>query len=270
MINKFFEGTSYLAEGFRLVLAPGLRWFLLVPIAANIALFVLLFMWAKSMYADGMTYLMSWVPEWLAFMEWAFWLVYIVAMIMLMFYAFVSTANLIGAPFYGFLAEIVEQRLTGEKSDEPMNLRTFIAMIPRTIFREIRKLMYYLPRVIALSILGFVPGVNAIVAVVWIIFSGWMMAVQYVDYPADNKGVSFDGVRRFLEQHRSASLGFGLITFGLTLVPVVNLITLPAAVCGGVVFWVRQNANLTTLPEHRAPKHSGPKTQQLDAPGSDR
>ena len=91
------------------------------------------------------------------------------------------------------------------------------------------------------------PGVNAIVAIVWIIFSGWMMAIQYVDYPADNNGVSFDDLRKILGQHRGAALGFGLCTFGLTLVPIINLIILPAAVCGGVVFWVKKESTVSAV-----------------------
>ena len=247
MVSTFFTGTSHLMEGLKLVLSPGLRLFLLVPILANIALFILLFMWAKTLYADGMAYLMSWIPEWLSFLEWAFWLVYLLAMVLLVFYAFVSSANLIGAPFYGFLAEVVEQRLTGKKNESAFTLKEILKLIPRTIFRELRKLMYYLPRVIALFILGLIPGVNAIAAVVWIIFSGWMMAIQYVDYPADNNGVSFDDLRKVLNQHKGAALGFGLCTFGLTLVPIVNLIILPAAVCGGVVFWVRRESNVRSV-----------------------
>ncbi|WP_082873138.1 sulfate transporter CysZ, partial [Oleiphilus sp. HI0079] len=120
-------------------------------------------------------------------------------------------------------------------------------LIPRTVFRELRKLMYYLPRVLALFVLGLIPGVNAIVAIVWIVFSGWMMAIQYVDYPADNNGVSFDDLRKILGQHRGAALGFGLCTFGLTLVPIINLIILPAAVCGGVVFWVKKESTVSAV-----------------------
>lgn len=240
MINRFFAGTSYLFEGFKIVCSPGFRWFLAVPIIANIILFSLLFVWAKALYNEGMTYLMSWIPEWLGFLEWAFWLIYFIAMILLIFYAFVSTANLIGAPFYGFLAEVVENKLAGKKDESPFTAKELLALIPRTIFRELRKLAYYLPRVAALFFLGLIPGLNALVAIIWIVFSGWMMAIQYVDYPADNNRMSFPDLRKFLAKDRASALGFGLCTFGLTLVPIINLVVLPAAVCGGVVYWLKQ------------------------------
>lgn len=228
--------------GFTLIFQPGLRLYMLVPILANIALFVLLFAWAKAMFETGMDYLMAWIPEWLGFLEWAFWLVYFIAMLLLIFYAFVSTANFIGAPFYGFLAEVVEEKLAGKKDTPPPSFKDFVKLIPRTLGREVRKLMYYLPRLLLLFILGLIPAINAIVAVAWILFSGWMMAIQYIDYPADNNEYSFGELRSYLRQHSGAAWGFGLLTFSLTLVPIINIIVFPAAVCGAVRFWVNERS----------------------------
>jgi CysZ protein len=236
------QGFAYMLEGFKLIWKPGYRLFLLVPILANIALFALLIMWAKTLFSDGMGFLMGWIPDWLWFLEWIFWLIYFIAILMVIFYTFVAAANLLGAPFYGYLAERLEQDLSGHAKDEPFSWATLIKLIPRTVKRELQKLLYYLPRVIALLILGFIPGLNAIVAVVWIIFSAWMMAVQYIDYPADNNGMSFPDLRKYLKTHRWAALGFGAMAFGLTLIPILNLLALPAAVCGAVAFWVNQGA----------------------------
>jgi len=197
-------------------------------------------MWAKSLVSGWMASLLSWVPEWLGFLEWLFWAVYFVAILMTLFYGFVAAANLIGAPFYGYLAEVTEKHLTGNTQDEKFSWKALIAMIPRTVKRELQKILYYLPRVIALFILGLIPGLNLFVAVVWVLFSGWMMAIQYIDYPADNHNMSFPEMRKYLSSHRFTSLGFGMITFGATLFPLLNLFALPAAVCGAVAFWVNE------------------------------
>jgi CysZ protein len=111
-------------------------------------------------------------------------------------------------------------------------------MIPRTVLRELQKLWYFAPRILLVLILGFIPGLNAFAAILGVIFAGWMMAVQYIDYPADNHSLAFGAMRRYLEQHRLAVFGYGLLVFGLTLIPVINLIIFPAAVCGAVIFWV--------------------------------
>ncbi len=56
--------------------------------------------------------------------------------------------------------------------------------IPRIMKREWQKLARYLPRAIVLLLLYFIPGVGQTVApVLWFLFSAWMLAIQYCDYP---------------------------------------------------------------------------------------
>jgi CysZ protein len=240
MNGNLVKGFAYLAQGFRILLQPGFRLFILVPLVVNVILFTLLILWANSMIDGWMATLLSWLPEWLAFMEWLFWLAYLIVILMTLFYGFVAAANLIGAPFYGYLAELTEQHLSDETLEQKFSWLTLAGMIPRTVVRELQKILYYLPRVLILLLLGLIPGINLIIALVWFVFSGWMMAIQYIDYPADNHQMSFKDMRRYLARHRLTSLGFGIFTFSLTLLPVLNLITLPAAVCGAVAFWVNE------------------------------
>ncbi|MFV1873796.1 MAG: sulfate transporter CysZ [Oleiphilus sp.] len=240
MNGNLFKGFAYMAQGFHIILQPGFRLFLLVPLVVNIVLFSLLIMWAYSLIDGWMAVLLSWMPDWLGFLEWLLWAAYLVVIVMTLFYGFVAAANLIGAPFYGYLAELTEQHLSGQSKDEPFSWKILIGMIPRTVMRELQKIIYYLPRVIGLLILGLIPGINLVVAFVWILFSGWMMAIQYIDYPADNNHLSFADMRKYLSRHRFTSLGFGLLAFGLTLLPILNFFALPAAVCGAVAFWVNE------------------------------
>lgn len=240
MKGNMFTGFGYLAQGFKIILQPGFRLFLLVPLTVNIVLFTALIMWANSMIDGWMASLLAWMPEWLAFLEWLFWGIYFLAILLMLFYGFIAAANLIAAPFYGYLAELTEKKLTQQDMDEGFSWQELIGLIPRTLKREIQKLMYYLPRVLVLFILGLIPGLNLFAAVAWIIFSAWMMAVQYIDYPADNNKMSFPNMKSYLRSHRLTSFGFGLVTFGATLVPILNFVAMPAAVCGAVTFWVKE------------------------------
>lgn len=245
MKGNMFTGFGYLAQGFKIIFQPGFRLFLLVPLCLNVILFTALIMWANSMIDGWMASLLSWVPEWLAFLEWLLWGIYFLAIILMLFYGFVAAANFIAAPFYGYLAELTEKHLTGEENDEGFSWAELLAMVPRTIKREIQKLIYYLPRVLALLILGLIPGLNLFVAIAWVIFSGWMMAIQYVDYPADNNKLSFPDMKSYLRSHRLTSFGFGIVTFGATLIPILNFIAMPAAVCGAVAFWVTEKRSVS-------------------------
>lgn len=240
MKGNMFTGFGYLSQGFKIILQPGFRLFLLVPLTVNIILFISLIMWANSMIDGWMASLLAWMPEWLAFLEWLFWGIYLLAILLMLFYGFVAAANLIAAPFYGYLAELVEKHLRGQDKEEAFSWTELLAMVPRTIKREVQKLLYYLPRILALFILGLIPGLNVLVAIAWIIFSGWMMAIQYIDYPADNNKMSFPDMKGYLREHRLTSFGFGIITFGATLIPILNFVAMPAAVCGAVAFWVKE------------------------------
>ena len=115
-----------------------------------------------------------------------------------------------------------------------------MAMLPRTIGRELRKLAYFAPRALALLVLSFIPVLNLAAAPLWLLFGVWMMAVQYIDYPADNNKLSWSDMMGWLRQRRWQSLSFGAVTYAALLVPVLNLLIMPAAVAGATLFWVRE------------------------------
>jgi len=242
MNGNLFQGFSYLVQGFKIICQPGFRLFLLIPVLVNTLLFVLLIVWIKSLVSGWLSVLLSWIPEWLGFIEWLFWGIYLLVIGLTFLYTFVAAANLIAAPFYGYLAEKTEQHLTGKSIEEDFSWRKLVSLIPSTVKREVQKILYYLPRVIGLFVLGLIPGLNLLIAVIWILFSAWMMAIQYIDYPADNHNVRFPEMRQYLSSNRFTSLGFGLLTFGVTLIPLLNFIAFPAAVCGGVAFWVHEQS----------------------------
>jgi CysZ protein len=47
-------------------------------------------------------------------------------------------------------------------------------------------------------------------------------------------------MRRTLRRHRSLSIGFGSAAAGLTMIPIVNFVVMPAAVAGATAMWVRE------------------------------
>ena len=94
--------------------------------------------------------------------------------------------------------------------------------------------------ILALLILSLIPGINLIATPLWVLFGVWMMAVQYIDYPADNHKLGWNEMLAWLRSKRWQSLGFGGMTYLVLLVPVVNLLAMPAAVAGATLFWVRE------------------------------
>ena len=109
--------------------------------------------------------------------------------------------------------------------------------IPRIMKREWQKLARYLPRAIVLLLLYFIPGVGQTVApVLWFLFSAWMLAIQYCDYPFDNQVPSKPCAK--LRSRKVMNMQFGALTSLFTMIPVLNTVILPVAICGATAMWV--------------------------------
>jgi CysZ protein len=240
------SGPHYLREGLKLILSPGLRLFVLLPLTINLLVFIGLIALSLQEFSGWVEAFMPSLPSWLSFLEYLLWPLFVTLVLLMVFFTFNLVANIIAAPFNGFLAEKVEIVARGQDNFPAFSWSELFAMVPRTLSREMRKLGYFLPRSIALLILSFIPVLNIIAAPLWLLFGIWMMAVQYIDYPADNNKVSWDAMLAWLRAKRWQSLGFGGITYLALLIPFVNLLMMPAAVAGATLFWVHEGGSEST------------------------
>jgi len=240
MIGGVGDGIGYFREGFRLIRQPGLRGLVVIPILINVILFGLFIYFLGSYVSGWVDWAVAQLPDWLYFLAWLLWLLFAALVLVVLIYGFVFVANLIGAPFYGLLAERVEEHLTGKTSSPPLTWRSALMLVPKSLLREVQKLLYYLPRILVILLLGFVPLVQVGAPVLSVLFSAWMMAIQFVDYPADNQGVRFPDLRRTLGRRRLTCASFGGCVLLGSLIPILNLFVMPAAVAGGTALWVRE------------------------------
>lgn len=249
MQSPALRGPDYFTAGLRLVMQPGLRAFVLLPLSINVLLFIGLIGLAAQQFDRLLAAFMPSLPDWLSFLQLLIWPLFALLVLVIMFFTFTMLANLIAAPFNGFLAEKVETVLRGNDTSPPFYWSELLAMVPRTLGRELRKLAYFLPRALALLILSLVPGLNIIATPLWILFGVWMMAVQYIDYPADNHQLGWNEMLAWLRERRWQCLGFGGMTYLMLLIPLVNLLAMPAAVAGATLFWVREGNPLDKKPQ---------------------
>ncbi|WP_028240638.1 sulfate transporter CysZ [Stutzerimonas azotifigens] len=240
MPTAALTGPECLREGLRLVLSPGLRLFVILPVLVNLILFGGLIYLGVRQFDGWVDAFMPSLPEWLAFLEYLLWPLFVLLVLVMVFFSFTLLSTLIAAPFNGFLSEKVEVVVRGEDDFPPFSWAELLAMLPRTFAREARKLAYYAPRALALLVLSFIPGLNLVAAPLWLLFGVWMMAVQYIDYPADNHKMSWQDMLAWLRERRWRSLSFGAVTYAALLVPGLNLLVMPAAVAGATVLWVRE------------------------------
>lgn len=239
------SGPDYLRQGWQRVRQPGLRRFVVIPLLLNLAVFAALIGWGIRQFNIWMAQLMATIPQWLSFIEWLLWPLFALLVLLVLFFGFSILANLIASPFYGFLAEKIAEQERGQVSP-PTGLRDVMLVVPRALGRELRKIAYYLPRLVILLLLSFVPVVNLISSPLLIVFGVWMMAVQYIDLQADNDQVSFIDLLRWMRGRRLLSMGFGLPVYVGMLIPLINLLVMPSAVAGSTLLWVRERGSAQT------------------------
>ncbi|WP_438765472.1 sulfate transporter CysZ [Kushneria sp. TE3] len=229
--------VSALGRGFSMVLSPGLRRYVVIPLLANLAIYAALFTLVIQRFSGWVSYWMASVPGWLEWLEWLIWPLVVLCLIIVLAFTFTVVANLIASPFYGFLADNVERRLSGQQ--ESIDNRSLWQQGIDSLKREFQKLGWMAPRVLLLLLIGFVPVLHVVAPLCWALFSIWSMSIQYLDYPMDNNGVSFGDMKKRLSARWWPTLTFGGVISALIWIPIVNLLVMPAAVAAGVMMWRR-------------------------------
>ncbi|MEZ5568236.1 MAG: sulfate transporter CysZ [Halioglobus sp.] len=236
------RGAGYLGRGFRMLRHPSLRPFVVVPLLVNMVIFGSLLWLGYSYVAALMGWLDARLPEWLDFLQWILWPLIVLSASLITGYLFTSVALVIASPFNGLLAEKAEELITGRPVDALEGFGAALMMVPRSILRELFKLLYYVPMALAVLLLSIIPGVNVAAPVLWFLLGAWMMSIQFVDYPMDNHQLSFADVKAAVRSRRLSSMGFGGVVALCASIPVVNFFVVPAAVVGATLLWCEELA----------------------------
>lgn len=180
------------------------------------------------------TRLVAQLPDWLGFLD---------QILRPLLYLF---GLLFGAWIFGFLAVVIAGPFLGNLSrkvevleghETPADTRSFARNILAGINREFRKLGYYLPRLFLVVLITLIPVINLISPIIWFLFGAWTMAVQFTDYPTENRNRPFTDTLALLRRHRGTALGFGGVTTLFLAIPLVNFLVIPIAVAGGTLLW---------------------------------
>ena len=248
-------GARYFLRGLCLLNRPRVRRYVIIPLLINITLFVIGLIVATRYFNIFVDWAMGELPAWLTWLSWILWPIFTLLCFLVVFFSFSIVANLIGAPFNGFLAQAVEIHITGNK---PCGTdRGLLAEIRIALTNELKKILYYLLWAVPLAIISLIfafimPLFSPVTPFIWLLFGAWIMSIEYADYPMGNHGISFVEIRRKLSQKRLLTLGYGGTTLLATLIPVFNFLVMPAAVAGATAMWVEEylkQDSKTSLPE---------------------
>lgn len=146
---------------------------------------------------------------------------------------FVAVTLAIGGPFYDTLAERLEDELGGV----PHEVHT---PIWRSILRGIRDALLLVALGILIAVLvllaGLLPVVGPFTAfVIGALLGGWMITLELSGVAAERRGYRLLARNRLLRQNILRTYAFGIPTYLLCLIPVLSIVTMPAAVAGATL-----------------------------------
>lgn len=234
MNGGFLAGAGYALRGARLLRQPGLRRFVVGPLAINMLVFGAALTGFGELFQQLMAQLFPSMPEWLA---WLAWLVFGALALIVLFFTFSLVANVLASPFNGLLAEAVEHHLAAPDQPLAFSWSALLAEAGRAMFAALRKLLYFALRAVPLVIVSLVPGLNLLAPALWLLFGAWMLAIEYLDCPLGNHGRVFPAAIACLRGERAMAFGFGLALSLLTLVPLVNFLAMPIGVAGATLMY---------------------------------
>lgn len=240
MLTHLFKGAGYFFTGVGLMSQPGLRRFVIIPLLVNTVLFALLIVWLGSELGQLVERYQPQLPQWLAWLGTLVWLLFTALIALSLFFAFALLANLIAAPFNSLLAAAAERHLTHRAPADEGGWLQALREAPSAILDELRKLRLFVIWAVPLLLLFLLPVVNLFAPLLWGLFTAWMLALEYLDYPLGNHGLRFAEQRTLLGDHRPLALGFGAMVLFATLVPFFNFLAMPAATLGATALAVKE------------------------------
>lgn len=242
------DSLKFMGVGLNIAFSKECFMFVLIPIIVNVLVLSLggyfTVHWILG-YVEGVV--TDIIPGWLSgILMWVLGFILVICLGYVSCMVFATIANIIASPFYGILAEKAETKIRGvpfvSQDDGIMDV---IKDIPRILSRELRKQMFFIPRLLLCCIISLIPVINIVSPICWFLLFAWMAAIQYVDYGYDNHKISFQDMRKELWQHRMGSFGFGSVISVLMTVPVLNIFIPPIAVCAGTKFYVEAQNRYT-------------------------
>ena len=249
-MNNPLAGLTYFLKGLSIVFSPGIKRYVIIPLTINAFLFIGAIWLGFSYVGEWIDMLTPALPEWLAFLDWLIsgllYLLFGIICILIVFFTFSMLANVIAAPFNDLLCVAVARKLGGEKIFPDADQQPFLQTIVPSVMHEIRKLGYFVAWSIPFVILLIIPGINIVGAVLWFLFSAWMLNYEYMEYPMSQANLDFQQQKAQLKSRKFLSLSFGSIVSTATLIPFVNFLVMPVAVAGATALWIelsRQDRN---------------------------
>ncbi len=244
-------GIAFLVEGARMLFRERRLWLLaVVPVALSLAAFSTTVVLVIGNATELHVFAAGWLPvfeahAWYAWLWigpakallWAVgWLLFLVIAVGCLVVSF-GVASLLASPFHDALSSRVEEIQTGTvRDDTGSGFKATLAGVGRSLFEELRRLLFFAMVVGPLAVLGLViPGAQILTGPAIVAFTVLFLPLDYASYTLDRRLLSFAEKRRWVFERVPTMVGFGGGAFLTYLVPGLNFVAMPMLVVSGTL-----------------------------------
>lgn len=240
VIRDLFAGSSDFIAGLLMLFEPGMRRYALGPLLLSILAFAIMLVLGIHYFSDVVHWITYHLPGWLKWSIWLIWIAAVLAFLYGYYFAFTAIVAFVGLPFFIALSNEVERRVSHGRQPNSGNLLYQIASGTVRQFPRLAHLMLWWTISLASSfILGMIPVINAASWIPWFLFGAWSLAVMTSDFPLGTRNLSWRAQHQAIAQQKPRLFGFGITAALCTMIPLVNLLLLPAATAGITRLWAR-------------------------------
>ena len=238
LLQRVLLGTGYLGRGLRMwITSPRLMFLGALP-ALLVGIVYVALLVALAFQLDAIATALTgfaerWDEPWRISVRVAVGAAVAALALLIAVFTYTALTLALGDPFYERISRRVKERLGGAPAelDEP-----WWRGLARGIGNALRLLAATAFIGLLLFALGLIPLVGTpLAAVLGAVTGGWFLAVELAGYPFDARGLPLSARRRMLATGRATTLGFGVLTYLLFLVPLGAVVVMPAAVAGATL-----------------------------------
>ena len=223
------RGIGCLIEGFRLLLGEAelrsIMWKMLLLLAA------LMLLLGVGVYELASSLAERFIPTgdawYVGILAWLSWLFSLLLALVVGVVSYVVLGSVVSAPWLDVLAEKVERGAVSNRHE------SWGRLVLASISNSLMPLLHFIPYALLAVLLLLVPIVGTTVAgMVWAYAGIKLLAFEFMDTPASRRGWRWAERKSALDSNRLFYLGFAGLASFMLVIPVLNLLVLPAAVVG--------------------------------------
>lgn len=247
------EGSRFVLQGLTFLARQRLLWkWAILPTLVNclvftaaFAIFVLyayspLYQWITRFItpdAPEAWYAWLWVAP-LQILAWLLGGLLFLSVLVLLSVIFLLVGTAIAGPFLAILAQRVEVLVTGHVAPESTTFWGVLKGIGGSLWDEGLKLGFFIGLQLLFFCIGLFPPLSPVMACVSTLFTMLFLPLEYAGFAMDNRQLRFVERRALIWRHRWLMLGFGMASFVILLVPLLNFFCLPILVTGGTLLFL--------------------------------